>query len=150
MYIVDFFLIVTSGNKSSISLKEQPKVEEVTQPELISQKVEDQSPTLHQTTSEIEKGDCLKILKLMRTPSFGEMLKSLTPKEAVIICLKLGYVDEKYFTTESIADYLEIETSEVIETTKKVLLVYKENINQFIDKVVEVATEPSLVLKKDK
>ena len=142
--------ISNENNKSSISLKEQPKVEEVTQPELISQKVEDQSPTLHQTTSEIEKGDCLKILKLMRTPSFGEMLKSLTPKEAVIICLKLGYVDEKYFTTESIADYLEIETSEVIETTKKVLLVYKENINQFIDKVVEVATEPSLVLKKDK
>lgn len=56
----------------------------------------------------------------MRTPSFGEMLKSLTSKEAVIICLKLGgYIDDKYFTTESIAGFLGIETSEVIETKKR-------------------------------
>ena len=114
------------------------------------QKVEDLKPNLSQTTSEIEKDDCLKILELMRTPSFGEMLKSLTPKEAVIICLKLGYVDEKYFTTESIAGFLGIETSEVIETIKKVLLVYKENINQFIDKTVDIATSSSLTFKNDK
>ena len=55
----------------------------------------------------------------MRTTSFGDMLKSLTSKEAVIICLKLGYVDDKYFTTESIAVFLGIETSEVIETKKR-------------------------------
>ena len=142
--------ISNENNQSSIFSKEQPKVEEVTQSELISQKVENQKSNLPQTTSEIEKDDYLKILELMRTPSFGEMLKSLTPKEAVIICLKLGYVDEKYFTTESIAGFLGIETSEVIETTKKVLLVYKENINQFIDKAVDIATGSSLVLKKDK
>ena len=47
-------------------------------------------------------------------------------------------------------NFLGIETSEVIETTKKVLLVYKENINQFIDKAVDIATGSSLVLKKDK
>lgn len=137
-----------TNNRSSILSLEKTKAEEVTQPELISQKVENSKTISPQTTSEIEKDDCLKILELMRTPSFGEMLKSLTPKEAVIICLKLGYVDGKYFTTESVAGFLGIETSEVIETTKKVLLVYKENINQFIDKAVEVATESSLVLKK--
>ena len=87
-----------------------------------SQKGEDSKAISPQTTSEIEKDDCLKILELMRTPSFGDMLKSLTPKEAVITCLKLGYVDGKYFTTESIADFLGIETSEVIETTKKYTL----------------------------
>lgn len=142
--------ISNENNQSSIFPKEQPKLEEVIQSELISQKVENPKSNLPQTTSEIEKDDYLKILELMRTPSFGEMLKSLTPKEAVIICLKLGYVDEKYFTTESIAGFLGIETSEVIETTKKVLLVYKENINQFIDKAVDIATGSSLVLKKDK
>ena len=129
--------ISNKNNQASIFSKEQ-------------QKVEDSKPNLSQTTSEIEKDDCLKILELMRTPSFGEMLKSLTPKEAVIICLKLGYVDEKYFTTESIAGFLGIETSEVIETIKKVLLVYKENINQFIDKTVDIATGSSLTFKNDK
>lgn len=101
-----------------------------------------------QSTSKIQKDDCLRVLELMRTPSFGEMLKTLTPKEAVIICLKLGYVDDKYFTTESIAGFLGIEQEEVIEITKKVLLLYKDNINQFIDKVVEEAVGPSLVLEK--
>lgn len=96
----------------------------------------------------VEKDDYLKILELIRTSSFGEMLKSLTIKEAVIICLKLGCIDGKYFTIESIAGFLGIETSEVIETTKKVLLAYKENINQFIDKTIEVATNSSLVLRK--
>ena len=57
----------------------------------------------------------------MRTPSFGEMLKSLTSKETVIICLKLGYVDDKYFTTESIAGFLGTETSGVIETKKSII-----------------------------
>ncbi len=138
-----------------LDTQSQKKVEEVTPPELISQKVEDPKQHLPQTTSEIEKSeiekdDCLKILELMRTPSFGEMLKSLTPKEEIIICLKLGYVDEKYFTTESVASFLGIETSEVIETTKKALLVYKENINQSIDKAAEVGTGSSLVIKKDK
>ena len=117
--------ISDTNNQSSILSPEEPKVVEVPKLELISQKSEDSKAIFPQTTSEIEKDDCLKILELMRTPSFGEMLKSLTPKEAIIICLKLGYVDEKYFTTESIAGFLGIETSEVIETTKKVLLVYK-------------------------
>lgn len=140
--------ISDTNNQSSILLTEGPKTEEVTQLESISQEVEDSKIGSHQTTSEIGKTHCLKILELMRTPGLGEMLKSLTPKEAVIICLKLGYIDEKYFTTESIAGFLGIETSEVIETTKKVLLVYKENINQFIDKAVETATSSALVLKK--
>lgn len=126
------------------------KTKEITQLEPISQEMGGSKLVSHQATLEAEKDDCLKVLELMRTPSFGEMLKSLTPKEAVIICLKLGYVDEKYFTTESIADFLGIETSEVIETTKKVLLVYRENINRFIDEAVEVATGPSLVLKRGK
>ena len=141
------------GKRKRNAKKTQNISNENTQASIFSkeqQKVEDSKPNLSQTTSEIEKDDCLKILELMRTPSFGEMLKSLTPKEAVIICLKLGYVDEKYFTTESIAGFLGIETSEVIETIKKVLLVYKENINQFIDKTVDIATSSSLTFKNDK
>ena len=49
------------------------------------------------------------------------MLKTLSIKEAIIISLKLGYVDDKYFSTESIAQFLGIDNQEVIETTKKQL-----------------------------
>lgn len=91
--------------------------------------------------SSLDKTDYQKILELLRTPSFGEMLSTLSVKEAIIIALKLGYVDGKYFSTESIANFLAIEESEVTETTKKVLLLYKDNINQFIDTAIEVVTD---------
>ena len=74
------------------------------------------------------------------------MMSVLSSKEAIIIALKLGYVDEKYFSTKSIADFLDIDEDEVRETTKKILFLYKENINQLIDEVVDIATEQRKIL----
>lgn len=121
----------------------EPQEKETVTPQLITSEEPEKQPS-QPSTSEIKKEDCVRILELMRKPSFGEMLKTLTPKEAVIICLKLGYVDGKYFTTESVAGFLGIEKEEVTEITKKVLLLYKENIDKFIDKADEVATGPLL------
>ena len=87
------------------------------------------------------KDDYLKILELLRTPSFNQMMSVLSLKESVIISLKLGYIDGKYFSTESIAQFLGIEPQEVLDATKKVLLLYKENINQFIDGAIQIVTE---------
>ena len=89
----------------------------------------------------ITKENCEKVLELLRTPSFNQMISVLSVKESVIISLKLGYIDGKYFSTDSIAQFLGIEQQEVIDTTKKVLLLYKENINQFIDNAIEIVTE---------
>ena len=89
----------------------------------------------------ITKEDGIKILELLRTPTFTQMLNVLTPKESIIISLKLGYVDGKYFSTSSIANFLDIEELEVIETTKKVLLLYKDNINSFIDNIINIVTD---------
>ena len=69
------------------------------------------------------------------------MINKLSVKEAIIISLKLGYVDNKCFSTESIANFLGIEEDEVIETTKKILLLYKESINGFIDTAIKVITD---------
>ena len=93
------------------------------------------------TSNFLTKIDCLKMLELLRTPTFIKMMGVLTVKESIIISLKLGYVDGKYFSTESIAKFLGIEEIEVIETTKKVLLLYKENINNFLDSLIKVATD---------
>ena len=81
-----------------------------------------------------------KILGLLRTPTFKDMLEVLSPKESVIISLKLGYVDGKYFTNKSIANFLGIEEEEVRETIKKVLLLYKDNINEIIDHLISLVT----------
>lgn len=73
------------------------------------------------------------------------MLKILTPKEAIIIGLRLGYVDNKYFTSTSVAGFLGIEEEEVIETTKKALLVYKEQFNNFIDEAINIIEDKTTV-----
>lgn len=96
----------------------------------------------------VSKEDCLKVLELLRTPTFSQMMSVLSVKESVIISLKLGYIDGKYFSTESIAEFLSIEPDEVRETIKKVLLLYKENINQFLDNAIEIVTDKPRVLEK--
>ena len=99
-------------------------------------------------SNDITKDDCVKMLKLLRTSTFTEMMNVLSVKEAIIISLKLGYVDEKYFSTEAIAQFLGIEEEEVIETTKKVLVLYKEKINNFLNDVIEIATDKDKKLSK--
>lgn len=76
------------------------------------------------------------------------MMNILSVKESVIISLKLGYIDGKYFTTESIAKFLEIEQDEVRETTKKALLLYKKNINQLLDNAIKIVSDETSTLKK--
>ena len=100
--------------------------------------------------SNISKDDCLKLLELLRSPSFSQMMNALSVKECVIISLKLGYIDGKYFTTESIAKFLEIEQDEVRETIEKVLLLYKENINRFLDDVIKTVSDELNILIKHK
>jgi len=95
------------------------------------------------TDNSLTKEESLKILELMRTPSFSQMLSILSVKEAVIISLKLGYIDGKYFETESIAEFLGISVEEVIEVTRKVLLLYRNSIVEFIDNTIALTTEES-------
>ena len=97
----------------------------------------------NKANNDITKDDCVKMLNLLRTPTFTEMLNVLSVKEAIIISLKLGYVDEKYFSTEAISQFLGIEEEEVIDVTKKVLELYKDNINQFIDNAIDIVTGQS-------
>ncbi len=96
------------------------------------------------SSNEIErKENYIKLLELLKTPTFGQMMTTLSVKDAVILSLKLGYIDGKYFSTESIAKFLQIEEDEVREVIKKVLLLYKENINHVIDQAIEMSTEKS-------
>ena len=45
----------------------------------------------------------ISLQELLKTPSFNQMMDVLTVKESIIISLKLGYIDGKYFSTESIS-----------------------------------------------
>ena len=80
----------------------------------------------------------IRILSILKTPSFNQLVEQLSFKEAIIISLRLGYVDGKCFSTESIANFLGMEEMKVIEITKEVLLLYKKSINDFLDKTINI------------
>lgn len=100
---------------------------------------------IHETVNveNITKDDYIKILELLRTPSFTKMMSVYSPKESMIASLKLGYIDGKCFSTSAISEFLGIETQEVIDTTRKVLLAYKERINEIIDGAIQIVSEES-------
>lgn len=79
----------------------------------------------------------MNILEIFNNPTFIEMTKSFSIKESVILSLKLGYVDQKYFSTETIAAFLGMEDKEVIDITKKGLMSFKTKLNEMIDEVIE-------------
>ena len=94
-----------------------------------------------QNVETMTKDDYIKILELLRTPSFTKMMGMYSPKEAMIASLKLGYIDGKCFSTSAISEFLGIEAQEVIDTTRTVLLACKERINQIIDGAIQIVTE---------
>ena len=77
---------------------------------------------------------------MLRTPSFAQMMASLSAKEAVILSLKLGYIDGKYFSTDAIANFLGIDPLEVIEVTRKALTLYRDSFVSFIDEAIQITT----------
>ena len=85
----------------------------------------------------LTKENYIEILNLLKTPMFNRMLEKLTPKEAVIISLKMGYIDSKYFTNESISNFLNISLEEVESIILRVMMLYKNNVNDSLDKLIE-------------
>lgn len=79
--------------------------------------------------------DFLEMIK--QTSILDEVIQKLSAKEGVIAYLIFGYIDNKYFSLESLAQFLSIHEDEVKEITKKVLLAYKDSVNQSIDQVID-------------
>lgn len=111
---------------------------------IIEKPVHDFSKSLEEQEvkeQQITKDDYIKLLELLRSPSFAKMLSVYSAKEVMIASLKLGYVDGKCFTTTAIANFLGIEEQEIIDITKKLLLAYKEKINQIFDGTIHMVIE---------
>ena len=69
--------------------------------------------------------------KLLRTSTFSKITYLLTAKETIIILLKLGYTNRKYYSTEPIAKFLNIEKNKAIKTSKELLFLYKKRKNKY-------------------
>ncbi len=96
---------------------------------------------LEKANEEIDFMDFLK-----RTMLEGISM-SLSDKEQLIIALKFGYIDGKYYRNEDIAKILKLKESDIIETIQKV---YDENVKKLIDHSIEISTEKRLIRKKER
>ena len=95
---------------------------------------------IKQTTT-ISKEDYERLLMLIQSKKFKDLLQYVSPKEATIIALRFGFVDNKFFTSKSIADFLGINEEEVKEITRKVLSLLKEDTDSFIERTLQYAAE---------
>ena len=122
--------ISTSVEQNTTVLKEAPEVKQSVDEVL---EIEVPTPTIEPEQPCISKSDYVAMLELLKTPTLKEIMTEFSAKDAVIIMLKLGYIDNKYFSTESIAEFLGITTTEVRESTTKILSLYKKNFVNFIE-----------------
>lgn len=108
---------------------------------------EEKTQTLNPNTNDkktLTIDDYIKLLTLLKTQTFSQMIGTLSIKDAIIISLKLGFVDGKCYSTEAIAKFLETTESEVREITSKVMLFYKDNINSFIDNAINTISDKNI------
>lgn len=82
----------------------------------------------------------IRTLEIFGSEEFRNMTLQKPMNECVILALKLGYVDGKYFSSSSIANFLGVDVSEVDTIVKKTLVEYKEVLNGMIDKAIETET----------
>ncbi len=125
------------------------RVREIMQKEQNSKLEEKETINNDRQQEEIKllKEDYLSILKVLRSFSFKEMLEIMPVKDAIIVALRFGYVDGKCFETKKIAEFLEISEEEVLNTSKKILLLYKEKINDMIDNVIAFTDNDKKLIK---
>ena len=98
--------------------------------------VEEKTEETVQPQNSLNKEDYKQILGIFHNPEFLEMTKKKTLDECLIMSLKLGYFQEKCFSTEAIADFLDVDKEYVINVTKQGLTSYKEKLNQMIDEAI--------------
>lgn len=90
---------------------------------------------------DILDADDLELFELLKKRFLPKVMESLSIKESIIVSLKLGLVDEKYYSTKAISEFLEVDESFVTETTKKVLTMCKESANNTLGTIVEKVSD---------
>lgn len=98
--------------------------------------VEEKTEETVQLQNSLNKEDYKQILGIFHNPEFLEMTKKKPLDECLIMSLKLGYFQEKCFSTDAIADFLDVDKEYVINITKQGLNSYKEKLNQMIDEAI--------------
>ena len=89
-----------------------------------------------ENNNDIIKNEYIKVLEIFDTPEFMAITREKPLIECLIVSLKLGYIDGKYFSDEAIASFLGIRADEVKTIFQECLVEYKECLNKMIEQVI--------------
>lgn len=78
----------------------------------------------------------------------NRVLDGLSPTEIVVALLQLQLVNNKKYSTSSIAEFIGIDEQEVRDITKKAIILIKKGLNQLIDQTVATITDMDNVSKE--
>lgn len=81
----------------------------------------------------VNEEDFKDVIKLLREDCYSGMLNFLTTKEAIVVCLKFGYVKDKSFSNDAIAKFFHIDSSFVTDTARKYLLSDESNSKDYFN-----------------
>ena len=102
-------------------------------------------PTYNQKSNMLQKDEIkvelrefyIRAIELLKMPVFTKLLLNLTVKEAIILAIIiLGYLENKEVNLNTIADLLEIDVNDILEDYRKMLLMFKENINEYVNNAI--------------
>ena len=83
---------------------------------------------LESTDNNYKREAYLQLMNFLYSNEFGEMLDSLSVREAVLVVLKTGLVNDKYYSNEDLCSLLGIDEYQLNDLIKKVLIVYRNKL----------------------
>ena len=78
----------------------------------------------------------------------NRVLDGLSPTEIVVALLQLQLVNNKKYSTSSIAEFIGVDEQEVRDITKKATTLIKKGLSQLIDQTVATITDMDNVSKE--
>lgn len=67
----------------------------------------------------VDEKDYQAAIKLIKSMNFSRLLSYFNEEELVILLLRFGFINENYFSIESISNFFEISTDEVLDIVKR-------------------------------
>ena len=85
--------------------------------------------------------------KKIRKPSYNKLKKVISTREAMVVALKLGYANNRCYSTEEVSSLLGMSKMEVINITKNALLTYRYSLTKDVDELIDTIDSEILSLK---
>ena len=129
--------------------KEETKIE-ITKPIEDNKPLEidlDEMRKLDRPKEDIFSNSIIETIEELKNTSFGDLLKTMSVKEAVIVSLKFGFVNDQYYSNESIKSFLNVEDKDIREATMKMLIAYKEKVLSLVDTAIDKVVVKKLINK---